>query len=131
MGHVYQTLKTSQFDWATMSALPSFGWFVALVGETFVYNAAHVEFDEIANVLYSGIALENVTTTLGRVRASNLTVDSLNINDIIDGIVVYVTWSGGSQLICHLDSTEFSGFPLELLATEMGITWNSQGICQV
>lgn len=131
MGHVYQTLKTEMIDSELGSAPTGASWKLAVVGSGFSYNSTDSSLDDLEDVLHSDIDLVGVTYTTGRIRANDINLTGLNIGDIVDGLVVYLKWIGGSQLICHLDSTEFTGFPIELLADSMQITWNAQGICQI
>lgn len=105
---------------------------VCAVDATYVFSADHSTTDDLGlNVVGGPIDLTNVSLTDGIVKADGIQFTEMTAGDVINAVVIFADWEGGSQLICYLDSASAATFPLTVLGSSSTIAWDDSGIFKI
>lgn len=135
MSHVYPTLKSLVWDSILNGAAPqgSGPTFRAIaVGLGYSYNPLHSVFADLGGAgMGDAGPLTTVTHVNGLIKADNINLSGLTIGATMKGIVVYLSWVGGTQLCAYIDQGIDFDFPYVFDEAQFIVRWNPAGIFQL
>jgi len=133
MSHVYPTLKQKLLGWALLGGAPSDAtlW-VAGVDPNYIYDSAHDTIADLgANIVMDDGPIPNVTYVNGLVTGDGFTLTGTTISDTMYAVVVYLKWTGGTQLCCFIDESTDASLPVTFDSIAFSVRWNLSGIFQL
>lgn len=133
MSAVYPTFKGTLLTWLFGGGWPTDAELkVAGVSGSYVYNATHsVVSDFSAAQLFGDVLLTGTVSSDGTIDADDVEVTGVTPGPTLDALIVYAEWTGGTALVCYIDSSSDASLPIELTNTEFGIRFNALGICRI
>lgn len=133
MSQVYPKLKEQLLSWALLSTGPADVTLQCCgVDETYVYDAAH---DTIAD-LGDSIVMDRTdfqwsTLTDGNVTGFPVTVSGVTPGPTLAGVVVLMSWAGGTQLCAFIDQSTDASLPQEISSSAFAVQWDELGIFKI
>ena len=133
MSGVYPTIRGTLLGWALSGSAPVDAVLkVCGVGTGYTYNAAHNDLTDLgANILFTSAELTGTVSSDGILDAVDEEITGVTPGPTLQGLVVFLEYTGGSALVCFIDSSTDASLPIVLVNTTFGIRWNELGICKI
>lgn len=133
MSGVYPKVREQLLSWAYHHTSPAtVAIKVVGVSAAYAYNVSHNEINDLgATVVTPETAVTAPTFTDGILDAEDTVFEGLTPGPTLAGLVVYFSWTGGSQLICFIDASTDASLPQVIASSSYGIHWNPAGICLI
>lgn len=133
MSQVYPKLKEQLFTWVFTNTTPADVVLkVCGIDNTYVYDANHDVFEDLgASLIINPVTLPYLTLVNGVVVGDVIGFTGIVPGPVLDALVVYMSWTGGTQLCCWIDDSSDASLPLTLVSTVLSIQWDAQGVFKI
>lgn len=132
MSGIYQTLTATLIGWALEDSTPAaIDLKVAGVNPTYEFDSEHSALADLgASVIFTSDPLVGTVSPLGVIDADDVIVTTTP-GDNFAGIVLYLEWATGSQLVCFINESSDASFPAAIATTTLTLNFAAEGICRI